>query len=65
MEKKYNSHATALIRSAILFMFALVAILSFGCVKKAEKEIRIGAILPLTGDAALYGENAKNAIELA
>jgi branched-chain amino acid transport system substrate-binding protein len=40
-------------------------VFSFGCVKKEEKEIKIGAILPLTGDGAKYGEEAKNGIELA
>ena len=35
-----------------------------GCAKK-ENEIKIGAILPLTGDAAKYGQNTKNGIDLA
>ena len=30
-----------------------------------EKVVKIGAILPLTGDAAKYGESAKEGIELA
>jgi len=30
-----------------------------------SNEIKIGAILPLTGDAAKYGEDAKNGIDLA
>lgn len=33
--------------------------------KSEPEEIKIGAILPLTGDAALYGEALKNGIELA
>lgn len=33
--------------------------------KKESEEIKIGAILPLTGGAALYGEALKNGIELA
>jgi len=39
----------------------------FGCSKKKQeaKEIKIGAILPLTGDGALYGQMARKAIELA
>ncbi len=38
-----------------------------GCKKEEPqaKEIKIGAILPLTGSAAPYGENAKRGIELA
>lgn len=33
--------------------------------KKKEKEIKIGAALPLTGEGALYGQTAMKAIELA
>ena len=33
--------------------------------RDVQKEIAIGAILPLTGDGAKYGESARNAIELA
>ena len=32
---------------------------------KEPKEIKIGAILPLTGENAMYGESAKKAIDLA
>lgn len=47
-----------------IIFFAFV--LSFpGCAKKEPREIRIGAILPLTGDGAKYGEEAKNGIDLA
>lgn len=42
----------------------LLIIFSVGCAKKDEKEIKIGAILPLTGDLASYGENAKEGIIL-
>jgi len=40
---------------------------AFGCSKKKPrtKEIKIGAILPLTGDGAKYGQNAKKGIDLA
>lgn len=37
----------------------------FACKKKEPETIKIGAILPLTGSAAPYGENAKNGIEIA
>lgn len=47
-----------LITSIIVFSLIL------NCSKGAE-EIKIGAILPLTGDAAVYGEKVKNGIELA
>lgn len=60
-----NYRAMAVIVVISILVISLM-VFSFGCAKKEEsKEIKIGAILPLTGDAALYGENAKNAIELA
>jgi len=53
---------------ALLLTVAIAAgALSFiaGCKKKGEEVIKIGAILPLTGDGAKYGEAAKEGIELA
>lgn len=38
---------------------------SFGCAKKEPEEVKIGAVLPLTGDAAKWGESSKRAIDLA
>lgn len=55
------------LKSIIYGLIAILLIItafSLGCAKK-EKEIKIGAILPLTGDAAKYGESAKRAIDLA
>ena len=49
----------------VFISVAFLVILSFGCAKKDGKEIKIGAILTLTGDAAKYGENVKKGIELA
>jgi len=47
----------------------LVVLVIFSCQSKkqdSEKEvIKIGAILPLTGDAAIYGKAMQNGIELA
>ena len=50
----------------VIVMTALL-ICPLGCKKEQPqaKEIKIGAILPLTGSAAPYGENAKRGIELA
>ena len=53
-----------------LFGIAVVAIVLFALVfsqrKAGEREvIKIGAILPLTGDAAVYGEHAQNGFEIA
>ncbi len=36
-----------------------------GCGPEPEKEIKIGVILPLTGDGSAYGQKEKNGIELA
>jgi branched-chain amino acid transport system substrate-binding protein len=44
---------------------ALAIVLIVTQTKKEPKEIRIGAILPLTGDVAMYGEVVKNAMDLA
>lgn len=45
-------------------LFLVVLALTFGC-KKEPKEIKIGAILPLTGDAAFYGESVRNGVDFA
>ncbi len=60
-----NIHRKSEIFLILTFILILLTVFFSGCSKKEENEIRIGVILPLTGDAALYGENAKNAIELA
>jgi branched-chain amino acid transport system substrate-binding protein len=51
---------------------AVSALVFSGCMKKEEKagreekkEIRIGATLPLTGDAAVWGKNTQEGIDLA
>lgn len=49
----------------ISILIVALIVFSFGCVKKAENEIKIGAVLPLTGDGALYGVKEKEGIELA
>jgi branched-chain amino acid transport system substrate-binding protein len=50
-----------------IFLTAIFALLfAPGCAKKSEpSEIKIGAILPLTGDAALAGVNTRSGMELA
>ena len=47
----------------IMIIFSIVCI--FSCSKKDEKEIKIGAVLPLSGSAGKYGESAKKGIDLA
>ena len=53
-------------RRASSFYLFCVIIICFGIISCSQKEhsINIGAILPLTGDLAPYGENAKNGITL-
>lgn len=47
-------------------VFALVAILAFSsCGKKHTETTKVGVILPLTGDLAIYGEKMKTGIDLA
>lgn len=49
----------------IILILGITSIgLILGCANK-EKEINIGAILPLTGDGAKYGSASRKAIELA
>jgi len=49
----------------VITAFVASLIVFAGCTKKEEKEIRIGAILPLTGEGAKYGDSAKKGINLA
>lgn len=49
----------------ILILGLIISLGMFGCVKKEEKEIKIGAILPLTGDAAQWGIPPQKGGELA
>ena len=49
----------------VLISVAFLVILSGGCVKKDGKEIKIGAILPLTGDLAFLGEEIRKGIDIA
>ncbi len=55
------------IRTLLIFALALLIAHNFGCSKKKQeaKEIKIGAILPMTGDAAKYGRWITNGMELA
>ncbi|PJC28489.1 hypothetical protein CO053_04400 [Candidatus Shapirobacteria bacterium CG_4_9_14_0_2_um_filter_40_11] len=48
----------------IVVLVALAILLFITQTKKEPQEIKIGAILPLTGDAALYGESIKKGIDL-
>jgi branched-chain amino acid transport system substrate-binding protein len=48
---------------AVAVILAVVLIVTQ--TRKGEKEIKIGVILPLTGDGASLGEDCKNGIEIA
>lgn len=49
----------------VFISVVLLVIFSVGCVKKDEKEIKIGTVLSLTGKAASYGDWARKGIALA
>lgn len=49
----------------IIAVVALAIVFFVNQTKKEPEEIKIGAILPLTGPAAMYGEYAKEGIQLA
>jgi len=61
--KKLNLKASVLIAISIIIVF--LTAFSIGCAKKDENEVKIGAILPLTGDYAMYGKYDLEGIELA
>jgi branched-chain amino acid transport system substrate-binding protein len=46
-------------------LLAVMLALTLSCAKKEPQEMRIGAVLPLTGDAALAGVNTREGIALA
>jgi branched-chain amino acid transport system substrate-binding protein len=49
----------------IVVVVALAIVLIITQTKREPKEIKIGVILPLTGSAAVWGENAKMGLEIA
>jgi branched-chain amino acid transport system substrate-binding protein len=59
------------IKKIILWLVVVVIVIAiyYGVIKKqtptTKETIKIGAILPLTGEAAVWGQNAKTGIELA
>lgn len=62
---KKNNHKSSAVLAIISIIIASFMVFSFGCAKKEEKEIKIGAILPLTGTSAQLGETARNGLVLA
>ncbi len=49
----------------LVSVIVLSGFLLFSCAKEKSAEIKLGAVLPLTGDTASYGKNAQNGIDLA
>ncbi len=62
--KRINYNFSAVFAVISIIVVSLM-VFSFGCAKKEEKEIKIGAVLPLTGSAAVWGENSKMGLEIA
>ena len=58
----YKSSASLVVISIII---ASLMVFSFGCVKKEEKEIRIGAVFCMTGSGKTVGEDTFRGVELA
>jgi branched-chain amino acid transport system substrate-binding protein len=51
---------------AVLVAVIVIAAIAFsGCIEKKQEEIKVGAILPLTGDVGAYGINYQKGIDLA
>lgn len=50
---------------ALIFNLPFINLSSFNSLAFAESPLRVGVILPLTGDAAFWGDNTKKGIELA
>lgn len=55
----------AILTASALGILFLVLGLAASCKRETPEELRIGAILPLTGDAAVWGQNVRRGIELA
>jgi len=51
--------------SLVSLALAVILGLTLACAKKEPADIKIGAILPLTGDGATLGQDCKNGIDLA
>jgi branched-chain amino acid transport system substrate-binding protein len=62
--KRLNSQTSLLLIVISLIIISFI-VFSLGCIKKQEHEIKIGAVLSLTGKGAKYGESIRHGIELA
>lgn len=57
-----SSIGIAVALGAVLLLWVLIRSTS---TRQDPKTLRVGVVLPLTGDLATYGRNAKDGIELA
>ncbi len=62
--KYFRNRIASRLPLAALVLIATLALMS-GCAKKGVEEIKIGAVLPLTGNSALWGQPTKEGIDLA
>lgn len=62
--KRIKCKPSAVLTIIAILIASSILVFSFGCAKKEDKEIKIGAILPLTGENAVYGVAIKQGIEL-
>lgn len=60
-----RNHVSSVIGIIISIVLASSFVFSAGCAKKEEKEIKVGAILCITGSGAVYGEDTQRGIQLA
>jgi branched-chain amino acid transport system substrate-binding protein len=51
--------------SRLLCFLALLLTTFCGCGMKVDQSLKIGAVLPLTGDSAVYGQRTKKGMDLA
>ncbi len=49
----------------VLLLLGVSILVSLSCTSEQDTDVVIGALLPLSGDVALYGVNAKEGIDLA
>lgn len=59
------NHKSSVVLIVISILIVSLIVFSFGCVKKEEKEIKIGVVLSLTERGATYGQRALKGMQLA
>ena len=62
---KNINRKSAAVLVVISIIMASLMVFSFGCVKKEKDVVKIGAVLPITGNIAQFGNYWKQGLELA